>query len=120
MSLIARHLEENGIPTVIVGSARDIVEHCGVPRFLFTDFPLGNPFGHPWNADMQRNIVGQALTLLETARAPRTKVQAPQIWKEDPGWRARYNYVGPENRAELAARGEERRRQQASVKSSGN
>jgi D-proline reductase (dithiol) PrdB len=33
VSLVARHLETNGIPTVIVGSALDIVEHCGVPRF---------------------------------------------------------------------------------------
>jgi D-proline reductase (dithiol) PrdB len=43
ISLVARHLETNGIPTVIVGSALDVVEHCGVPRFYFTDFPLGNP-----------------------------------------------------------------------------
>jgi len=39
VSLVARYLEANGLPTVIVGSALDIVEHCGVPRFLFTDFP---------------------------------------------------------------------------------
>ena len=37
MSLVARYLEEAGLPTVIVGSARDVVEHCGVPRFVFTD-----------------------------------------------------------------------------------
>ena len=48
LSLVARHLEANGLPTVIIGSALDVVEHCGVPRFLFTDFPLGNPCGHPW------------------------------------------------------------------------
>ncbi len=45
MSLAARHLEENGIPIVLFGCARDIVEHCGVPRFVFSDFPLGNPTG---------------------------------------------------------------------------
>jgi D-proline reductase (dithiol) PrdB len=60
VSLVARHLEANGIPTVIIGSARDVVEHCGVPRFYFTDFPLGNPCGHPWRPDMQREIVRQA------------------------------------------------------------
>ena len=63
MSLVARHLEENGIPTVIIGGARDITEHCGVPRFVFTDCPLGSPCGEPFNADMQRNIVGMALDL---------------------------------------------------------
>ena len=47
VSLIARYLEENGIPTVVMGCAKDIVEHCGVPRFLFSDFPLGNAAGKP-------------------------------------------------------------------------
>ena len=59
ISLVGRHLEANGIPTVIIGSALDVVEHCGVPRFYFTDFPLGNPCGHPWQPDMQREIVRQ-------------------------------------------------------------
>src|SRR3546814_13646848 len=27
--MTARYLEENGIPTVVMGCARDIVEHCG-------------------------------------------------------------------------------------------
>ena len=69
MSLVARHLEANGIPTVIVGSALDIVENCGVPRFLFTDFPLGNPCGPPWRQDLQRTIAGQALDLLRECRS---------------------------------------------------
>jgi D-proline reductase (dithiol) PrdB len=42
ISLAARYLEANGIPTVIMGCAKDIVEFAGVPRFLFNDFPLGN------------------------------------------------------------------------------
>jgi hypothetical protein len=109
VSLIARHLEENGLPTVIVGSALDIVEHCGVPRLLFTDFPLGNPCGHPWRRDMQRAVVEQALHLLETAVAPRTTVRAPFAWKDDPGWRERYGRVDPAERERLLALGEQRR-----------
>ena len=42
VSLTARHLEAHGISTAIMGCAKDIVEHCRVPRFLFSDFPLGN------------------------------------------------------------------------------
>ena len=30
-----------------MGSAKDIVEYVGVPRFLFSDFPLGNAAGRP-------------------------------------------------------------------------
>ncbi len=113
VSLVARFLEAHGLPTVVVGSARDVVEHCGVPRFVFTDFPLGNPCGHPGRADMQREVVRLALSQLETASAPRTTVQAPFAWKDDPGWRARYGRVDPADVERLRAIGEQRRRQQA-------
>jgi hypothetical protein len=110
VSLVARHLEANGIPTVMLGSARDIVEHCGVPRFVFSDFPLGNPCGHPWNTAMQTSIVRLALSLLETATPPRMTVRAPFEWRNDPEWRARYNRVRPEDRERLLALGDERRK----------
>lgn len=51
MGLAARYLEEQGIPTVAFGCARDIVERCGVPRFVFSDFPLVNPTGRPYDPD---------------------------------------------------------------------
>ena len=38
ISLVARHLEANGISTVVMGCAKDIVEHAAVPRFLFSRF----------------------------------------------------------------------------------
>ena len=117
VSLVARHLETNGIPTVIVGSALDVVEHCGVPRFYFTDFPLGNPCGHPWQPEMQREIVRQALSIFETAITPRTTVKSPFSWKEDGvAWRARYGRVDPTEKERLLKLGEERRRQQAMAK----
>jgi D-proline reductase (dithiol) PrdB len=87
VSLVARHLEENGIPTVIIGAARDIVEHCGVPRFLFVDFPLGSPCGEPFDADMQSQIVGAALDLLETATEPRTTLALPLVWPKGEAWK---------------------------------
>ena len=116
VSLVSRHLEANGLPTVIVGSARDVVEHCGVARFYFNDFPLGNPIGHPWRADMQKEVVTAALGLLETAPGPRTTVVSPFAWKDDPGWRERYGRVDPAERDRLIAIGEERRRRQGEAK----
>lgn len=110
MSLVARYLEANGLPTVMMGSALDIVEHCGVPRFHYADFPLGNPCGHPWNAAMQESMVRNALSLLETAPGPRTTVRAPFEWKDDAEWRERYNRVRPEDRERLLAIGDARRR----------
>jgi hypothetical protein len=119
VSLVARHLEADGISTVIVGSARDIVEHCGVPRFLFTDFPLGHPCGKPWDVEMQRRIVGLALDLLESATVPRTTVQAPFIWSEDPSWRERYARIDPNQAEKLRKAGEARRAIQERLKAEG-
>lgn len=87
MSLVARYLEENGIPTVIIGAARDIVEHCGVSRFIFVDFPLGSPCGEPFDRDMQTGIVAAALKLLETATAPRSTVTMPLAWSKGEAWK---------------------------------
>lgn len=88
VSLVSRHLEENGIPTVIIANARDIVEHCGVARLYFTDFPLGSPIGEPHNVDMQRQVVAGALDLLETATEPRTTVEAPFEWGKGEAWKS--------------------------------
>ena len=87
MSLVARYLEEHGIPTVVFGCARDIVEHCGVPRFVFTDFPLGNPTGRPFDPECQRHIVSMGLDLLSRATGPRATVQSPYVWSPDTAWK---------------------------------
>lgn len=111
VSLTARHLEANGIPTVIAGAARDVVEQAGVPRFLFSDFPLGNACGVPYDEGMQRGIVGMALDVLESARFPRTTVQTPFRWPTD-DWRANYMRVTRDRIEELRLAGEDRRRRQ--------
>jgi hypothetical protein len=117
VSLVARHLEEAGIPTVVVGAARDIVEECGVARFLFSDFPLGNPCGKPFDEAMQLAITGYALDLLESARLPRTTVQTPFVWDEDASWKDRFARVDPSQAARLKAAGEARRARQERAKS---
>ena len=93
MSLAARHLEENGIATVVMGCAKDIVEYCGVPRFLFSDFPLGNAAGRPKDPASQAFTLELALRLLEAAPAPRTTVQSPLRWSEDPAWKLDYSNI---------------------------
>ena len=60
-ALVARHLEANGIATVVMGCAKDIVEHAAVPRFLFCDFPLGNSAGKPHDVESQALTLGLAL-----------------------------------------------------------
>jgi hypothetical protein len=103
-ALVARHLEENGIPTVVMGCAKDIVEHAAVPRFLFSDFPLGNSAGKPHDAASQELTLELALRLLESAAGSRTTMQSPLRWSEDASWKLDYNNVAQLSPEELARR----------------
>lgn len=103
LSLAARELERVGIATVIMGCARDVVEHCGVPRLLFSDFPLGNGAGKPHDPLSQRHTLALALDLLEQAQGPRTTWTSPQRWSQDPSWKLDYSNPERMSAAELKA-----------------
>lgn len=115
VSLVARELEAAGIVTVIIGSARDIVEECRVSRFVFTDLPLGNPCGAPGDIGAQDLTTKLALDLVESATAGETTVQAPLRWTDE-DWRASFMRVDDSNRAELLAAGDARRAKQRATK----
>ena len=104
VSLAARMLEENGIATIVMGCAKDIVEHVGVPRFLFSDFPLGNAAGRPKDPASQAFTLDLALRVLETAPAPRTTVQSPLTWSASPDWKLDYSNIERLTPEEIARR----------------
>ncbi|MDP6688927.1 MAG: hypothetical protein QF384_05480 [Alphaproteobacteria bacterium] len=107
MSLIADYLEANGIATVVMGCAKDIVEYCGVPRFLYCDFPLGCPAGRPNDPASQAAALEYALRLLEDAPGPRTTAQLPERWDENPDWKLDFFNVENMTEAEFALAREE-------------
>jgi hypothetical protein len=116
VSLAARHLEANGIPTVIMGCAKDIVDYVGVPRFLFSDFPLGNPAGRPKDPESQAFTLELALRVLESAPAPRTTVQSPLLWSGNPDWKLDYSNIARLSPEEIARRRAEFDRQKEIAK----
>lgn len=112
-------LEANGIATVIVGSALDIVTHCGVPRYLHSDLPLGNPCGAPYDKPMQQSIMHGAIQLLTEAKQANTVARSPAVWPGDNSWRDDYSKVDANNAQQLKLKGEARRRQQSQDKAGG-
>ena len=90
-----------------MGCARDIVEHCGVPRFVWSDFPLGNSAGRPFDVESQVRTLELALRLLETAPAARTTVASPLRWTADAGWKHKYLDVGKLSPEDIAERRKE-------------
>jgi D-proline reductase (dithiol) PrdB len=104
VSLVAGLLEQSGIATVVMGCARDIVEHVGVPRLLFSDFPLGNAAGRPHDPGSQALTLELALQLLESATTARTTVQSPLRWSESSDWKLDYSSIERLTPAEIARR----------------
>jgi hypothetical protein len=84
-----------GVPHIVGGPAGWLDAHsqtCTVwtssntaarRALYFTDFPLGNPCGHPWRRDMQPSIVALALRSLADAAGPRSTMRTPFGWKDD-------------------------------------
>ncbi|MGH7868318.1 MAG: hypothetical protein ACREP9_12020 [Candidatus Dormibacteraceae bacterium] len=69
MGLIASVIEKAGIPTTSISLLREITEKVRPPRALCVPFPMGYPFGKPNDADIQLQVIRQALTLLESGDA---------------------------------------------------
>ena len=107
LSLAARALEAAGIATVLMACAKDIPEHCGVPRMLLSDFPLGNAAGKPHDPDSQRETLELALRVLEAAPCARSTVQSPQRWSDSHDWKLDYSNPDRLSPEELARRREE-------------
>jgi hypothetical protein len=104
VSIVARLLERSGISTVVMGCAKDIVELVGVPRFLFSDFPLGNAAGRPNDRASQAITFELALDLLEHAPAARNTVQSPLRWSDSADWKLDYCNIHRLSPEEIARR----------------
>jgi D-proline reductase (dithiol) PrdB len=116
VSLAARHLEANGIATIVMGCAKDVVEYCGAPRFLFSDFPLGNAAGRPKDPESQKLTLELALAVLEAAPAARTTVQSPLRWSTDASWKFDYSNIAKLSADEIRRRRAEFDRQKEIAK----
>ncbi|HKI97885.1 MAG TPA: hypothetical protein VKB51_05375 [bacterium] len=125
MSLVARHLEENGIPTVVYSVARDITERAFTPRAVFTNYPLGNPCGRPRDPENQRAILRTGLRLLEQAAAPGTLVETPYVWSDGRDWMRlifsdEQPFLTPEAEAQRQAELERARQQKLARRQAGD
>ena len=83
MSLLAHCIEGQGIPTVVVGTVRDVMEQVPAPRAVFVDFPVGRPFGPPGDAPRHTEVLAAALTQLTAFTAPGQIRDLPHQWAPD-------------------------------------
>jgi hypothetical protein len=83
VGLIARAVEEGGIPTISLSSARDITESVKPPRSVFINFPLGHTAGKPFNRELQVKIIKDAFEALKSIKEPGTIIDLPYKWQDD-------------------------------------
>ncbi len=82
MGLIARVIEEHGIPTVCVVMNRDIIENVKPPRALHVRFPYGAPLGPAGRGETQQSVVLAALDVLVGATEPGAIVASEIEWPD--------------------------------------
>lgn len=104
VALVARHVEAGGILTLVMGCAKDAIEICCVPRFLFSNFPLGNATGRPADSASRDATLELAFRVLDAAPAPRTTLYSPLRWTGDASWKLDYcniERIAPDERKQL-------------------
>ncbi len=84
MGLVARVIEEAGIPTVIISMMPAYQPSIGASRVAAVGHPFGRPLGNVGDAQTQRAVLRAALQVLATARTPGQVVHLPFQWPEDP------------------------------------
>lgn len=85
-------LETRGLSTVTIGLVRLHLEKVKPPRGLFTPFQLGRPLGEPNDPAFQRQVLLQALKLLERTDGPVILEDFPL---DAPGARDQVSWVPP-------------------------
>ena len=78
-------IEEAGSPTVVVSTGRDLSEQVKPPRTVFVNFPMGNPFGKPFDRVQQRKILLDALHTFESVKMGGEIINLPYEWDEQFG-----------------------------------
>lgn len=87
MGLIAREIEQSGIPTLSMSSAWDVTFAVRPPRSVFINFPLNHETGKANDPALQRHILLDAFQAFETLWAPGMIVTLPYVWdKDDRRW----------------------------------
>ena len=70
VALLARALEQNGIPTIMLAVSRDVVERVKPPRAVYYNGEFGSVAGRPEWPEHQRRILDETLRLLEPMDQP--------------------------------------------------
>jgi len=78
--VLARSIENAGIPTVTVTMMPDLAAKFRLSRVVGVEFPFGHAFGMPNDVQMQRSVCEAALQLLDEATGPESRLDVEIEW----------------------------------------
>jgi hypothetical protein len=87
VGLIAREIERRGIPTISMTSALSITQSVNPPRAAFVDFPLGHTAGKASDKPLQRRIMIDTLSALDSIQVPGDIRHLSYQWSADDSWK---------------------------------
>ncbi|HSR58077.1 MAG TPA: hypothetical protein VLL57_07805 [Candidatus Binataceae bacterium] len=70
---------------MVVSIGRDLSAQVRAPRTVFVNFPMGNPFGRPFDVKTQRAILLDALRALTSVHEGGVLIDLPHQWGENFG-----------------------------------
>jgi hypothetical protein len=87
VGLVARALEEAGVPTICLTAAYSITASVNPPRATFVDLPLGNTVGRPHDPEFQRDVLRRTFAAAEAMDQPGTITDLGVGWDSDGSWK---------------------------------
>jgi len=77
-------LEENDFSTVVLTPTHEFNRVVGIPRSAAIEYPYGRPVGQVGDEEGQRQVLLEALSVLEKAKRPGEVYHLPFVWPEEP------------------------------------
>ena len=77
-------MEENDLPTVVLTPVPEFHNAVGIPRSVAIAYPFGRPVGEVHDQQGQRDVLREAIAMLETADTPGEIKHLPFVWPETP------------------------------------
>lgn len=80
MPVLARTVENLGIPTVTVTMNPELAQKSRLSRVVGVEFPYGHSFGTPHNDELMMTVARAALQALEEAGEPGYRIDVDARW----------------------------------------
>ena len=77
-------IEENDISTMVLTPMPEFHNDVGIPRSVAIEYPFGRPVGQVHDAEGQRTVLLEVVTMFEKMKTPGEVHHLSHVWPEAP------------------------------------